>query len=180
MKGIDDEVHPPAGWGLDGPAVSARPVPVDRERDPAGRCGGRCAGGDHRGHRFRVGETSSPVSQSGVSESTQWSILLPVVMLAVLGLLQAGVWLHARTVAGQAAAAVADLRARSGADSAAALQAGRRVAQTGGLSYIEVHIEIDGATLVATVTGEAPMLINLGLGQVSGRAVLPLEGVMVR
>ena len=45
------------------------------------------------------------MSERGVSESTQWALLIPVVMLVVLGTIQAGIWLYARTVAGQAAGA---------------------------------------------------------------------------
>ncbi|WP_415153283.1 TadE/TadG family type IV pilus assembly protein, partial [Propionicimonas sp.] len=45
-----------------------------------------------------------------MAESTQWTVLLPTLLLLVLGLVQVGVWLYSRTVAAQAAATVADLR----------------------------------------------------------------------
>ena len=69
-------------------------------------------------------QAAETVNQRGVAESTQWAMLLPILLLLVLGLVQTGVWLYSRTVAAQAAAAVADLRATGPAADDAARQAG--------------------------------------------------------
>lgn len=117
------------------------------------------------------------MSQRGVAESTQWAILLPTLMLLVLGLVQMGVWLYARTVAAQAAATVADLRATGPAADAAARRAGERVAARGGLGQVEISLASNAGHLVVTVSGRAPVFFDLGQGAVVERAVLPLEEV---
>lgn len=117
------------------------------------------------------------MNQRGVAESTQWAILLPTLLLLVLGLVQVGVWLHARTVAAQAAAVVADLRATGRGADAAARRAGHRVAALGGLQQVDIGVEAAAGVLVVTVTGRAPLFLDVGQGVVAERAVLPLEEV---
>lgn len=112
------------------------------------------------------------MSQRGISESTQWALLTPLVMLLTLGLVQLGVWLHARTVAGEAAATVADLMA---AGSLGAAAAGERVASAGGLQQVAISATRDGGLVVVTVTGRVPIFFDVGQGQIAERAVLPAE-----
>lgn len=117
------------------------------------------------------------MNQRGVAESTQWAILLPTMLALVLGLVQVGVWLYSRTVAAQAAAAVADLRATGpGADDAARL-VGRRIATAGGLEQVRIDVDADATHLVVTVSGRAPLFFDVGQGLITERAVLPLERV---
>ena len=115
--------------------------------------------------------------QRGVAESTQWALLLPLLLALVLGLVQLGVWLHSRTVAAQAAAAVADLRATGPAAEAAAREAGRRIAAGGGLEQVEIAVDADAVHLVVTVSGRAPLFFDIGQGRITERAVLPVERV---
>lgn len=117
------------------------------------------------------------MNQRGVAESTQWALLLPILLLLVLGLVQTGVWLYSRTVAAQAAAAVADLRATGPAADDAARQAGRRIATAGGLEQVQIAVTSDSGHLVVTVTGRAPVFFDLGQGLITERAVLPVEQV---
>lgn len=117
------------------------------------------------------------MNQRGVAESTQWAILMPTLLALVLGLVQLGVWLHSRTVAGQAAAVVADLRASGTAADGAARDAGRRVATSGGLHQVTIRVDTDADRLVVTVSGRAPLFLDLGQGVIIERAVLPLEQV---
>ena len=117
------------------------------------------------------------MNQLGVAESTQWAILFPVLMLLVLGLVQVGVWLYSRTVAAQAAAAVADLRVAGSAADPAARQAGQRIAAAGGLEQIEISVDAGSDHLVGTVSGRAPLFFDMGQGWITERAVLPLERV---
>ena len=117
------------------------------------------------------------MNQRGVAESTQWAILLPSMLALVLGLVQVGVWLHSRTVAAQAAAVVADLRATGRHADAAAREAGRRVAAAGGLDQVVIGVDADAGRLVVTVSARAPLFFDVGQGAIVERAVLPLEEV---
>jgi hypothetical protein len=114
------------------------------------------------------------VNQRGFSESTQWAVLTPAVLLVVLGLVQVGVWLHARTVAGQAAATVADLQAAGATD---AKSAGERVAAAGGLEEVQITTSINADLLVVTVSGRAPVFFDMGQGHIVEQAVLPVEAL---
>ena len=114
------------------------------------------------------------MNQRGISESTQWALLTPLVMLLTLGLVQLGVWLHARTVAGDAAATVADLMA---VGDPAAGSAGERIAGAGGLNEVEITSTRNGGLMVVTVSGRVPLFFDLGQGRIAERAVLPVEQV---
>lgn len=117
------------------------------------------------------------MNQRGLSESTQWAVLAPTLLALILGLVQLGVWLHARTVAANAAAAVADLRVMGASLDSAAREAGHRVASAGGLSEVDISLVARSDVLVVTVTGRAPMFFDLGQGRIAESAVLPLERV---
>ncbi len=112
------------------------------------------------------------MNQRGISESTQWALLTPLVMLLTLGLVQLGVWLNARTVAGEAAATVADLMA---AGSPGASAAGERVAAAAGLQEVAISAMRDGGLIVVTVSGRVPIFLDIGQGRIAERAVLPAE-----
>ena len=117
------------------------------------------------------------MNQRGVAESTQWAILLPTLLLLVLGLVQTGVWLYSRTVAAQAAAAVADLRATGPSAADAARQTGQRIAAAGGLEQVQItETSVDGHVVI-TVTGRAPLFFDVGQSLITERAVLPIEEV---
>jgi 3-keto-L-gulonate-6-phosphate decarboxylase len=90
----------------------------------------------------------------------------------VLGLVQLGVWLHARTVASQAAAVAADLSSYRSVD---AEGAGTRVAVAGGLQQVSISTVVDGDFVVVTVSGRAPLFFDLGQGQITEKAVAPRE-----
>lgn len=112
------------------------------------------------------------MNQRGISESTQWALLTPLVMLLTLGLVQLGVWLHARTVASEAAATIADLMA---AGSPGAIAAGLRVAGAAGLQDVAVSSTQASGLVVVTVSGRVPIFLDIGQGQIVERAVLPAE-----
>jgi Flp pilus assembly protein TadG len=112
-----------------------------------------------------------------LAESTQWAILAPTLLGLVLGLVQLGVWLHSRTIAASAAAAVADVRVLGSSRDAAAREAGRRVALAGGLQDVDVQLSTRADVVVVTVSGRAPLFFDLGQGRVAETAVLPREVV---
>jgi len=117
------------------------------------------------------------VNQRGLAESTQWAVLAPTLLALILGLVQLGVWLHARTVAANAAAAVADLRVMGASQDSAAREAGRRIADNGGLQDVSIGLAAHSDVLVVTVSGRAPLFFDLGQGRIAETAVLPLEKV---
>lgn len=115
------------------------------------------------------------MSERGVVESTQWALLIPTLMLVLVGTIQAGVWLHGRNVASSAAAAAAEHVAwQRGADAESEAM-GRRIAQAGGLTDVQVAIQRQPGSVRVTVSGRAPVLIDLGLGAVSELALMPME-----
>ncbi len=118
------------------------------------------------------------MSERGVSESTQWALLIPVVMLVVLGTIQAGIWLHARTVASQAAGAAAEQIAWSRSSSREACRGGRRAARCGRPLDPAVQIDRSGGNVRVTVIGRPALIVDLGLGAVTEHVLMPLERVV--
>jgi len=115
------------------------------------------------------------VSERGVSESTQWALLIPALMLVVLGTIQAGIWLHGRNVASQAASAAAEQVAWSRGGDGDAQAMARRIASAGGLQAADVRIERHGGNVRVVVTAQAPLIVDLGLGGITEHALMPLE-----
>lgn len=117
------------------------------------------------------------MNERGLAESTQWALVLPTLLALVLGLVQVGVWLHGRTVAGQAASAAADLRAAGPGAASGAEQLALAIATRGGLSQVVVGTSQDAGTVTVTVTARVPAFFDLGQGVVTAHAILPLETV---
>jgi hypothetical protein len=100
--------------------------------------------------------TRRPSDDKGVSESLSWTLITPGLLLAVLGLITAGIWVHGHTVADDAAAAGAALASVPGADVEQARQAAERVASAGGLLSVSVDVRSEPGYVQVTVTGIAP------------------------
>lgn len=115
--------------------------------------------------------------ERGVSDSLQWAILTPLVLLVILGALQVGLWAHGRTVAAHAAIAAAEEAARRDASLAGAQALARRVATDSGLADVDVSVNLTGDRVRAVVTGRMPSLVDLGLTRVSEQATRPREQV---
>jgi Flp pilus assembly protein TadG len=116
-------------------------------------------------------------NERGLSESVQFAVVWPALMLATLGILQAGLWLHGRNVAQRAAAAAVDTARGSTGTVQAGREAGAELARSGGLDGVVVDV-VRGATDVsATVTAASPLLLDLGLGTLRESAAAPLERV---
>ncbi len=124
-----------------------------------------------------IGTSPSDGWQRGLSNSVQWAVLFPLVMLCTLGVIQAGIWVHGRNVAIEAANTAADLSRGLGADDGSAQAAAQRVAAVGGLTDVNVSV-VRGATRVdVTFTGRIPMFLDLGLGSITEHAHAPAERV---
>jgi hypothetical protein len=117
------------------------------------------------------------VDQRGLSESAQLAVVWPVLLLVTLGIIQAGIWLHARNVAERAASAAVDAARGSFGAPGEAQRLGVDLARVGGLQDVSLVVSRSGTSVTATVTARAPLLLDLGLGQLQESASAPLERV---
>jgi Flp pilus assembly protein TadG len=115
--------------------------------------------------------------ERGLSESVQWAVLWPLLMLLTLGIIQAGIFLHGRNVAQRAATAAADVARGSYGSAADAEHLGESIASSGGLKSISVRVRRTGTTVTADVSAYPPMIFDLDLGPIDETAVAPLERV---
>jgi Flp pilus assembly protein TadG len=115
--------------------------------------------------------------ERGLSESVQWAVLWPLLMLLTLGIIQAGIFLHSRNVAQRAATAAVDAARGSYGGAADAEQVGTTIATSGGLRSISVHVQRTGSTVTAHVSAYSPMIFDLDLGRINETAAAPLERV---
>ncbi|QIK72291.1 pilus assembly protein [Propioniciclava coleopterorum] len=115
--------------------------------------------------------------ERGVTDSVQWAILLPAVLLSVLGIIQVGLWAHGRTVATNAAVAAAERAALYRASTADARATAARVAQHGGLVDLEVSLVESADQITVRVAGRMPTFFDLGQTRVEEQASRPRERV---
>lgn len=101
----------------------------------------------------------------------------PVLLLVTLGIIEAGIWLHARNVAERAASAAVDAARGSFGTSGEARQLGVDLARAGGLQDVTLDVSRDATSVTATLTARAPLLLDLGLGALHESASAPLERV---
>lgn len=118
--------------------------------------------------------------ERGLSQSIQYAVVLPTVMLATLGIIQAGVWIHGHDVAVRAANAAADVARGSYGSPAEAQDTASRLASAGGLSDVRVAVTRGPAKVDVTVSAQAPLIFDVGLGRISETASVPVEHVTVR
>jgi Flp pilus assembly protein TadG len=115
--------------------------------------------------------------ERGLSESVQWAVLWPALMLLTLGIIQAGIFLHGRNVAQRAATAAVDAARGSYGSAAAAQHLAANIATSAGLKDISVRVQRSGTTVSADVSATAPMIFDLRLGRLTETASAPLERV---
>lgn len=114
-------------------------------------------------------------SERGVTASTQFAVIVPALMLTIFGMIQAGLWLHARNVAGEAANAAADVARSYHGDPVRARQVAYKITEVGGLREVSVQIDRRPDTVGVRLTGKAPLIFDIGLATVSQTASAPLE-----
>lgn len=134
------------------------------------------AGADTTGRRTDRSRTPVRRDQRGLSDSLQWTLLTPVLLLAVLGTIQAGILMHGHNVAENAAQAAAQaesayLSAGTGTEQALA------VAQVGGLTDVTVTVRRGPTKVEVGVSARIPVFLDLGQGRVSESASAPIERV---
>lgn len=113
--------------------------------------------------------------ERGLSDSLQWAIATPLIMLCVLGTIQGGLLLHGRSTVRQAAAAGAEVEAVSLAGLEGASATAQRVAQAGGLTAVSVEVRRSPAAVEVVVVARVPVFFDLGQGEVRGHASMPRE-----
>ena len=113
--------------------------------------------------------------ERGLSESTQWAVLFSLLMLVTLGIIQAGIVLHGRNVAQRAATAAVDIARGSYGTVAEAEELANDIARSGGLEAVSVRVTRGAARATAVVTGQAPSMLDLGIGRIHESASAPLE-----
>ncbi|HOA89095.1 TadE family protein [Propioniciclava tarda] len=116
-------------------------------------------------------------NQRGLSESVQWVMITPVLMLVVLGIIQLGLWGYGRTVVANAAGAAAEEAAPLGATLAQGTAVGRSLATRGGLSDIAVSVTYSGDDVVARVSGRMPGLVDLAAPSLVAQVTRTRESV---
>jgi len=121
--------------------------------------------------------TVPPRGQRGVSESVQFALVWPVLLLVTLGIIQAGIWLHARNVAHRVVTAAVDTARGSTGTVGQAQELGADLAAAGGLGEVSLEVVRGATTATATVTARAPLILDLGFGGLHESASAPLERV---
>lgn len=116
-------------------------------------------------------------SERGLSESVQYAVIFPMLMLVTLGVIQSGIWIHGHSVAARAAAAGVDIARGSYGTSAEARERAARLATAGGLHDVSVETRRSGTRAEVVVSGRAPLMLDLGLARITEHASAPLERV---
>ena len=115
--------------------------------------------------------------QRGLSSSTQLAVVFPLLMLLTLGIIQSGLWLHARNVAQRAATAAVDVARGSYGTAAEGEQRARDLAAAAGLTDVVVHVNRGPQRVTADVSAHATLVLDLGLGTIEETASGPRERV---
>jgi hypothetical protein len=116
-------------------------------------------------------------NQRGMSESVQWAVLWPLLLLVTLGIIQAGIYLHSRNVAQRAATVAVDTARGSFGTSDDARELAQDIARVGGLRQISVKVSRSATSVSVDVSGLAPTLVDIGVSRVHEVAAAPLERV---
>lgn len=113
--------------------------------------------------------------ERGLSETTQWVLLAPLLLVVVLGIVQSALVLHGRSVAANAALAGAEAAALSGGSSAQGGRTARDVADRGGLTQTRVDVDLSDGLVRVVVTGQVDSFVPLPQNHVSASAEVPAE-----
>lgn len=113
--------------------------------------------------------------ERGYSESVEWAMLTPLVMLLLLGAIQVGLWWHGRNTVLHAAAAAAEAESAYRSAPGSGQRAAETVAAAGGLRGVTVAVSRGAERVDVAVSGTVPLLVDLGMSEVNQRASSPME-----
>ena len=123
------------------------------------------------------GRTRRPAGERGITESAQYALIWPVLLLVTLGIIQAGIWIHGHHVATRAASAGADVASGSYGSAGEAKQVAAGIARGGGLQGVAVTVSRNASRVEVTVAGRIPTMLDLPLGQIRETVSAPIERV---
>jgi Flp pilus assembly protein TadG len=113
--------------------------------------------------------------ERGYSESVQWAMLTPLLMLLLLGAIQVGLWWHGRNTVLHAAAAAAEAESAYLSAPGSGQRAAEIIAAAGGIQTVTVAVNRGAERVDVVVSGSVPLLVDLGMSEVSQRASSPME-----
>lgn len=116
-----------------------------------------------------------PRDQRGLTDSLQWAILTPLLLLTVMGAIQVGLWSHGRTIASNAAIAAAEEAAALGATASDAEALAAAIATGSGLADVSVTVDLGADQARVVVAGRMPTFLDLGQTGVREQATRPRE-----
>ena len=106
----------------------------------------------------------------GLVESTQLALLLPLLLLSLFAVVQAGIWLAGRSTVQQAAMAAAEQAALADANPADAQRVAAELAARGGLTAVSVELTTIGTSVDVRVDAQVPALLPGQWSQVTASA----------
>jgi len=118
---------------------------------------------------------SSKRNERGLSQSIQYAVIVPALMVTTVGIIQAGVWIHGRDVALRAASGAVDLARGSYGNPTEARDHASKIATAGGLQEVRVTVSRGATQVDVTVTADAPLIFDVGLKRISETASAPVE-----
>lgn len=116
-------------------------------------------------------------SQRGMSESVQWAVLGVALMTTLLGMTEAALVLHGRSVAVGAALAGSAAQAELLASSDAGRKIASERALSGGLVAVEVAVFWAPDSVTVRVDADVPTFIGWISPRVQAESTRPLEGL---
>lgn len=111
----------------------------------------------------------------GLSQSVQWALLTPLIVLMISGIVQGAVVLQAHQIAKSAAMAGAEAEAWYNAPPGSGANVAKQAAIGSGLRNVTVSVTRSSGVATVTVTGSADLFLDFGQGRVTKSAVMPLE-----
>lgn len=121
--------------------------------------------------------TSLRRNERGLSESVQFAVVLPLLMLVTLGIIQAGLLLHGRNVVHRAATAASDIASGTYGTETEARGLAESLARAGGLRDVSVDLVRSPTEVRVSVSADAPTLLDIGSGRLRETATAPRERV---
>lgn len=114
-------------------------------------------------------------TQRGLTQSTQFAIIFPLLMLVTLGIIQAGIWVHGHNVAIRAANAAADTTRGTYGTAVDGKEIAHDLASQGGLTRVTTDITKGPTEVLVTLTATIPMFFGFGLGSITETSSMPVE-----
>lgn len=115
--------------------------------------------------------------QRGIS-TVQGAIILPIFFFIIFAVVQGCIFYSGKNAAeGAAAACASRVRGQAANASGGRDTANSILAQSGALDHYTTAVTTQPTTVTCTVTGHAPVLVDLGLGEITQSATMAKERV---